>query len=216
MSTPSEAETMISGLNASRVETRNTEKPVILWEPQPDSCTSGNLLACLHAAQKVDVFSPNHIELARLYGLDNIKTDNTILEELATEVIKSGIGQKNQGLLALRAGDKGCLIASQTIAPVWVPAFVNPPPDSNLPAEGVKVIDPTGCGNAFLGAFAFGLAKTRNPVKAGMYGNVAARFVFEQIGVPTLKYEQGGSELWNNVDVQKRFAEYITEFNLSL
>ena len=214
MCSPSEAEDMISGLKKSRMDKGINEKPLILWEPQPDSCRSNNLGACLCAAQKVDVFSPNDVELAYLYGLDGDRNDKTLLEELAFKVIDSGVGPENEGLLVLRAGDKGCLIASKKMDPVWVPAFVDSPCSWDLQAKSGLVVDPTGCGNAFLGGFAFGLVKTGNPIEAGVYGNVAARFVFEQIGVPNLSYGPGGSEMWNDTDVQERLAEYIANFKI--
>lgn len=214
MCSPSEAEDMISGLNASRVDEGITEKSLILWEPQPDSCRSSNLVACLRVAQKVDVFSPNDVELAYLYGMDGGRNDKTLLEKLAFKVVAAGVGPDNEGLLVLRAGDKGCLIASKNMDPVWIPAFVDSPCIPELQAKGGLVVDPTGCGNAFLGGFAFGLVKTGNPIEAGIYGNVAARFVFEQIGVPTLSYGPGGSELWNDVDVQERLAEYVAKFKI--
>ena len=97
MCSPSEAEDMISGLNTSRVDEGITEKPLILWEPQPDSCRSNNLVACLRAAKKVDVFSPNDVELTYLFGLDGDRNDKTLLEELAFKVIDSGVGPENEG-----------------------------------------------------------------------------------------------------------------------
>lgn len=212
MCTPPEAEVMISGLNESRIEQGILQRPSILWEPQPISCVSTNLDACLRAAKMVDVFSPNDVELAYLYGLDGTNNDKALLEELAYKVLKLGIGKDNDGLLVPRAGAQGCLIASAHIHPSWVPAFVKSPnPES---ASHDEVVDPTGCGNVFLGGFAYGLAKTGNPVTAGIYGNVAACFVFEQIGVPNLEYAPEGSEKWNNIDVQERFEEYIKSFTI--
>ena len=74
--------------------------------------------------------------------------------------------------------------------------------------EPSKVIDPTGAGNAFLGAFAIGMLDASNPVdklsNGIMYGTVAASFAVEQVGLPKLEVVEG-EELWNGEKVTARW-----------
>jgi bifunctional ADP-heptose synthase (sugar kinase/adenylyltransferase) len=69
------------------------------------------------------------------------------------------------------------------------------------------VLDTTGAGNAFLGAFGAKLAETGDPIMAAASGTVAASFVVEQFGLPRLT-TQGSSELWNGQDPDERLQHY--------
>lgn len=51
-----------------------------------------------------------------------------------------------------------------------------------IPAVPARVVDVTGAGDAFCGAFAVGLAETSDPVTAARWGAVAASFVIEGFG----------------------------------
>jgi len=58
-------------------------------------------------------------------------------------------------------------------------------PDDRLqriPALPVRVVDPTGAGDAFCGGFAVGLARTGDPFRAACYGAVSASFVIQDFG----------------------------------
>ena len=59
----------------------------------------------------------------------------------------------------------------------WIPAYHQ---SSEL------VVDPTGGGNTFLGAFAVALARGKGMEEAARWGNVAASFAIEQVGMPVL------------------------------
>jgi fructose-1-phosphate kinase PfkB-like protein len=72
-------------------------------------------------------------------------------------------------------------------------------------------VDPTGAGNAFLGGLAMGLRDSSDdPVVAAIYGQVAASFAIEQVGLPTISGE-GEDELWNGVSVEDRLKKYMQE-----
>ncbi|KAI1384876.1 Ribokinase-like protein [Hypoxylon trugodes] len=76
-----------------------------------------------------------------------------------------------------------------------------------------KVVDPTGGGNAFLGALAVALARGKSLEEAAAWGSVAASFAIEQVGVPVLTSEEGEGdekteELWNGVNVNERFEGF--------
>lgn len=61
----------------------------------------------------------------------------------------------------------------------WIPAYYTP-------ETSAKVVDPTGGGNAFLGAVAVALARGEEFEEAALWGSVAASFVIEQTGMPNL------------------------------
>jgi hypothetical protein len=66
LSTPSNLEAQIERLLNLREEF-GLPRPFIVWEPAPPFCNQENLYPCLRASSLVDVFSPNHLELAALF-----------------------------------------------------------------------------------------------------------------------------------------------------
>lgn len=180
------------------------ETPLIIWEPSPLFCMPENLQECLNAARVVDIFSPNHIEIAQVFGEKltiSIKDD---MEKLAAKIVTSGVGQDGTGAVIIRAGENGCLVTARGISPVWLPPFYEP-----TAVQSGKVVDPTGAGNAFLGAYAVGYATTRNVIYAACYGTIGASFALEQVGMPK-KSDAENVELWNGIEVQSRLTEYMT------
>ena len=158
----------------------------------------------------VEVFSPNHIELARIVRKDvPLVPNETFLEDLCAPFFTSQDGGSNpQGALVVRAGDQGCFVKSQS-EQKWLPAYYAPHDNVAAITCGSKVIDTTGGGNAFLGAFTIGLLMSSHDlIFAACAGNVAASFVVEQVGVPALSLSEDGTELWNNEDVFTRFQGY--------
>lgn len=153
----------------------------------------------------MDVFSPNHLEIARLFGIsesaDYKKPD---IEKLALEVLRQGVGPEGNGVVLVRAGEMGCLVQSRKVAPKWLPPFYG---EGMGKEQSYKVVDPTGAGNAFLGAYSIGYLRTEDIIEAACYGSVAASFALEQVGMPTTSKE-GDQELWNGVNVLKRLQEY--------
>lgn len=91
------------------------------------------------------------------------------------------------------------LTLSRLIVPTWLPAY-------HRPGSG-KVVNSTGAGNAFLGAFAIGYQDTGSYIEAAKYGAVGASLVVEQVGTPILA-GQGPHELWNGASVRGRLEEY--------
>ncbi len=53
-----------------------------------------------------------------------------------------------------------------------------------IPAVETMVVEPTGAGNAYCGAFLAGWVTTGDLRTAGLYGAVAASFLVEQVGLP--------------------------------
>ncbi|KAJ5624855.1 hypothetical protein N7510_001164 [Penicillium lagena] len=217
----------IESLLALRHKASITNRPLIIWEPAPPSCQPENLQTCLEAAALVDVFSPNHLELAAFFGESLSPSSSasasasdkypekdktkTRIDELALKFVDSGVGPSRNGLVLIRAGEHGCLLRSRTLpSPMWFPPFYDLSSDSRPQKQHAKVIDPTGAGNAFLGAFAVGYVKTDGSVvEAACYGSVGASFALEQVGMPK-KTEEGGEELWNGVTAFSRLREYMS------
>ncbi|KAF2168314.1 hypothetical protein M409DRAFT_21751 [Zasmidium cellare ATCC 36951] len=177
-------------------------RPLIIWEPVPDLATAEELENTIAALKYVDVVSPNHEELAALFGVSSENgVSKTMVEDLAGRFLASGIGEKGEGAVVVRAGAVGCFIGHGTHGR-WLPAFHQDP---------TKVVDPTGGGNGFLGGFAVGLVRTKDYVEAARWGSVAASFCIEQTGVPkldapTLFGQQ--HEKWNGVNVLERLSDF--------
>lgn len=212
MNTPQELIGQVPRLLSLRESIAITERPVIIWEPAPPSCIPANLVACMQAARMVDIFSPNHIELAALFDVElTLPIDSAIIEELAQNFLRSGIGPNGEGTIVIRAGDLGCCVFSRKIKRlVWLPPYYQQQhPELSNTAGSHGVVDPTGAGNTFLGGFAIGLLETKDDIKATCYGTVATSFALEQIGLPDMLNIGDGRELWNNVSVRSRLTEYL-------
>ncbi|KXT02070.1 hypothetical protein AC578_6678 [Pseudocercospora eumusae] len=177
------------------------EDPLVIWEPQAKSMTPASLDLHCATAKLVDAFSPNHRELAAFFentAKDSHEFERQIVESQASHFLNDGIGSDGKGCIVVRCAEHGCLIMSRDVGPRWLPAYHT---------DQEKVINTTGAGNAFLGAFAIGLLETNNIVKAAMYGQVASSFMIEQAGVPKLS-KDSEDELWNGVKARGRLAEY--------
>jgi sugar/nucleoside kinase (ribokinase family) len=205
LSSPEGLNNQVSSLMKLRQQAGIERRPFILWEPRPSSCTPSNLNAFLSAIKRVDVFSPNHIELAQIFGASFTKTQGrTVIEKHALDFIEAGIGPSKDGSVVVRAGEGGCMVGSRTHAIEWIEPFYQPGEDG----VNSRVVDPTGAGNAFLGSFAVGYLQTGSLIHASHFGNVGASFVVEQVGVPLLETSANGKESWNGVEVFERLREY--------
>ncbi|KAK4540348.1 hypothetical protein LTR36_009305 [Oleoguttula mirabilis] len=180
------------------------EQPFIIWEPQAKSCRPDSLCAHQDAAGLVSVFSPNHEELAGFFD-DNAQPtahfDKQRIERQARAFVDAGIGAARDGCVVVRAAGHGCVVMTQDMEPVWLPSFYASDRDAHM------VVDATGAGNAFLGAFAIGWQESGSYVEAAKYGQVAASFVIEQVGLP-VRFGHGELELWNCCAVRERLAVY--------
>ena len=187
-----------------------TTRPSMVWEPKAYSCVPENLPVFVEAMQSVDVFSPNHIELARIVKREVplILNENFFEDLCAPFFTPRDDGVTIQGVLVIRAGDQGCFVKSQTVQ-IWLPAYHTPQHCVGAIPRVSKVVDTTGAGNAFLGALTISLLTCSDDVIfAACAGNVAASFVVEQVGVPVLSLAEDGTELWNGANVSARFQAY--------
>ncbi|RHZ43557.1 pfkB family carbohydrate kinase superfamily [Aspergillus thermomutatus] len=209
---PQDIQTRLASLLALRREAGAPERPFIIWEPAPYSCQPENLQASLDAAHVVDVLSPNHLELAALFGESpSAALDKARIESLARRFLKSGVGPDGKGTVVVRAGEHGSVVVARDIPPTWLPPFYTSAPGRE---QHSKIVDATGAGNAFLGAYAIGYLHTGSVVEAGCYGTVGGSFALEQVGMPEKSDGEDG-ELWNGADVLGRLREYRESVGLA-
>lgn len=137
----------------------------------------------------VDVFSPNHVELAAIFGILMLTSaDRVAIQEMASKFLEAGIGSSGHGVVIVRAGEDGHFLNSATQPAKWLPPFYEAMNcGGQNTAASPKVVDPTGAGNAFLGGYAIGFPQTGSAVEAACYGTVASSFALEQIGIPSTK-----------------------------
>ncbi|KAJ6186227.1 hypothetical protein N7519_007528 [Penicillium mononematosum] len=205
LASPQDMKTHVLNILALREKEGILDRPLIIWEPAPLSCRPENLEACLETAALVDVFSPNHLELAAFFGQSPVASDRSEIERLGEKLLASGVGPEGKGAVVIRAGENGCFVQSRNTASRWLPPFYKEDIGEEQPA---KVVDPTGAGNAFLGGYAIGYLQGKGDIlEAACYGSVAASFALEQVGMPE-KSNEGGEELWNGESVVRRLHEY--------
>ncbi|CAM3290717.1 carbohydrate kinase family protein [Occultella aeris] len=140
-----------------------TSGATLLWEIHADSCAPGRFDEVAARLADVDILSLNRAEARNLCG----STDLTVCLSRLLEHV---------GVLALRLGSDGALVATRTLVARARPA-------------ARAVIDPTGAGNAFSGALvgAWPAATTeeetdlRSPLAAAM---AAAALTIAQYGPP--------------------------------
>jgi cytidine kinase len=134
----------------------------IFWEPSPPFMVSENREHFRKALPFVDIVSPNLLEASLLYGTN---------EPVALVRLMLADGAK---IAVLRMGETGSLAGMGTQL-VQLPAVPVP-----------QVVDQTGAGNAYCGAFLVGWAESHDLRTAACYGGVAASFTLEIIGVPEM------------------------------
>ncbi|KAJ4361471.1 hypothetical protein N0V85_009405, partial [Neurospora sp. IMI 360204] len=89
-------------------------RPLIIWEPVPDLCTSFELLNCTNALPLIDICSPNHAELAGFMGTDGLDPETG---QISVEQVERNCEQLLASMplttytLVVRAGEKGCYVA---------------------------------------------------------------------------------------------------------
>ncbi|CRG89714.1 putative protein C16C9,01c [Talaromyces islandicus] len=218
-------------MEAHGTPVQSVTKPIFIWEPVPDRCTPEDQGKFLAACRMVNMVSPNELELGMMFGRPGWNETDPEDRRLVQNILQSGIGFDNQGTLVIRAGKDGSYAYSLGRKGIWLPAYHETRADQTS-----KVIDPTGAGNSFLGALAQGMIsegrqghqlldvtlaasslwdriKTRwgnegQVPKALICATVAAGFVVEQIGVPTVSTAEGGRETWNGTEFTERLRIY--------
>lgn len=131
-----------------------------LWEPLQQVMIPANRDAFRRVLREcsIDIVSPNLIEAQAIYG-----------ERTPAELV-SALLDDGAKIVALRMGAEGSLVASAK-------------EQHHIPAATIKsMIDQTGAGNTYCGAFLAGLIRERGLFQAGAMAAVAASFCIETIG----------------------------------
>ena len=217
---PKRCITLIEGISARRSHLRpGLAPPIFVWEPVPDLCTPQELENMQEAAGHVNVVSPNGSELKQFFaGLGSTHSEEEMVQsikgtdehdETLSVVVRNGADGSRlylgSKMLHLRAYHQDC----------------------------VRVVDPTGGGNTYLGAMAIGMTNAVGPgegflednifsfckhkrwstpeyrrhVLATLHATIAASYAIEQVGIPSLVGDK--EDCWNGQLYQHRFAEYI-------
>ncbi|MBI5669145.1 MAG: hypothetical protein HZC41_14165 [Chloroflexi bacterium] len=136
---------------------------LILWEPLQQVMLPGCRKQLREVLQtgRVDIVSPNRAEASAIYG--NLSPD-----ELLDMLFEDGAN-----VVALRLGARGSLVGSRASGErVAVGTY---------PVK--QIIDQTGAGNTYCGAFLLGMVQGKRLAEAGAMGAVAASFCIEHVGV---------------------------------
>jgi sugar/nucleoside kinase (ribokinase family) len=139
---------------------------VILWEPEQAYMIPHNAAEFRAALSQTDIISPNLLEASLVY-------DEQDPHKLIDAMLRDGAK-----VVALRMGEAGSLVATASER-FTIPAVPVP-----------QLVDQTGAGNAYCGAFLVGWTRGRDLRTAGYYGAVAASFVLETVGVLNLPSAQ--------------------------
>lgn len=178
-------------LFSTKASEHGKKKPLYIFEPFPEVCTHANLHNLNKMLHKVDVFTPNLNEAADFAGLDSLPQTEEAIENLAQSFFQH---MSPTGGVVLRCGELGCFVLSKSVS-VMLPAYHQ---------DQAKVVDVTGGGNSFCGAFVTALVLSGDWLVAGVLGNLASGCVIETLGVPKLAEEK-----WNGLTVKERLEVYI-------
>lgn len=116
---PTRCQQLVTGIKKRRSamatpEGNSLPKPVFVWEPVPDLCTTDELLNCTNTLPMVDICSPNHTELAGFMGDTGLDPEtgeiSTVAIERSCEQLLASMPLQSFALV-VRAGEKGCYLA---------------------------------------------------------------------------------------------------------
>lgn len=194
--------TQIDEIAATRVQQGIQSRPLYVWEPQAKSCSAETFEDHRAAVKNVDIFSPNHAELASFFTASTgraVVFDKSDIERQARAFVPSTIPRPL--CILIRCAEHGCFVLSATPEgekAAWMPPYHLPGSES--------VVDPTGAGNAFLGGAAMGYLEHGDFFKAAAYGSVAASFVVETVGLPDIQ----------ECGVKARLKDYVSRLGEAL
>lgn len=228
--------------HAALKELGESARPVIVWEPVPGVTAPGEFAGCVAALEYTHIFSPNAKEAAEFLGRAEPVRDAEVAEVALQFLVHmrgpakndTGVDDRVARAVVIRCGARGCAVFALEGFPTsahkveavggeqveyyvgWFPAYHSPK------FSDYKVEDPTGGGNTFLGGFAAGFVGAdsesggtyRELARAAVYGNVAAGYAVEQVGVPVLGRDDEATEVWNGTRVAGRVAEYGARYTL--
>ena len=140
-----------------------THGTIFSLEPIMDYRWWSNREIFLDLFKQVDVITPDWLSASGLAG--SIDLDRVLK-------FWSNLGP---ALVAIRHGQFGSYTWDQQHGQYW-----------HIPVLPVKVVDPTGAGNAYGGGLCVGWHETGDAHMAGCYGAVSASFLVRQFGLPKM------------------------------
>ena len=171
-------------------------RPLYVWEPQAKTCSTDTFEHHKRVIEKVDIFSPNHAELASFFTDSSrgvVAFEKATVEQQAQAFMPAS--PSHPLCILIRCAEHGCFILSASPGgkrqTAWLPAYHLPGSES--------VVDPTGAGNAFLGGAATGYLQYKDFTMAAAYGGIAASFAVEVVGLPEV----------GKCDAKARLEEYM-------
>ncbi|GAA6012021.1 hypothetical protein JCM11491_000138 [Sporobolomyces phaffii] len=179
--------------------------PRLVYEPIPDRCVPEELDALRRILPHVGIFSPNHEEAAAFYGISPrqvVERGQRGVEDLAQRFLDEGA----QDTVVIRSGAWGAYAVRKDRRDegFWVPAYYA---YDDADAQK-KVVDVTGAGNSFLGGLMGGLVLHPDDLKTAVEcASVAASFIIEQFGLPSVQRDRDGVETWNGSSPTERLCE---------
>lgn len=145
------------------VETlRGNTRAIIALDTQEDYI-AGNLTELKALIAGTDVFLPSAVEIRQLLGHDDWQR---ALWEL------SALGPR---IVVAKLGEEGCLVFERTSGRM-----------TRIPAVSAQVVDTTGAGDSFCGAFMAELLRSGDAVAAAKAGVIASSFTVEDYGLDSL------------------------------
>ena len=118
-----------------------------------------NLNDLEHLLKQTTIFIPSIREVKEILGSVNEKDAAQLFAEIGAKIV------------VIKMGEKGCLVYNSFDKQLFT-----------VPIFKTKVIDPTGCGDAFCGGFLAGFLETEDCYLAAIYGSIAASFAIEDFG----------------------------------
>jgi hypothetical protein len=154
---------LLQDFNGIRTWSQHLTGKIILWEPNANSMLPENRRHMHDVLYKsdIDIVSPNLEEARQLYG------------NLAPEKIMDALFDDHANIVVLRMGADGSLIGRRNSGIKHEIGVV----------KELNILDQTGAGNTYCGAFLTGILRDKSLMEAGVMGAVAASFCMESVGV---------------------------------
>ncbi len=157
---------------------------VITMDPQQEEYFPEYEDSWNKALSRVTAFLPSEDELLNYYKIDKA---NNLIDYIP--YIKR-LADKGPLVVALKVGARGVLVYDKQLDMAWT-----------IPAYDSKVVDVTGCGDAFCGGFLADYTRDRDSFEAAIKGGIASSITIERYGVV-------GNFEYSRQDVLNRYLEY--------
>lgn len=165
----------------------HNEKSQFIYEPLPSDCVAANYQELLDLLPMIEIFTPNLNEACEFLGRDFTESLDDISDILDIYI------EAGARYCVLRCGPLGCMVGSRA-GKFHIPAYHH---------DQLAVVDVTGGGNSFCGAFMMGWLMLEDLVVAGICGNLVSGCVIERLGMPL---KEGSN--WNGKSMADRWELY--------